>query len=431
MTGAPPTPPVSPASASRDGASQIPASPSSASSAQASAAAGASGRRFAPGPVAATVLGIALLAGGLYGWRSLRAGGDTGGATPPVAVTAMQVVPQDAPAALEAVGSLRAVRQVVLSPEVAGRVEAIRFRSGQSVAAGALLVQLYDGPEQADRRAAQAKARFAGVQLARSQTLAPDGAEPRERLEQRQAEREEARAAVQQIDARLRQRQVRAPFAGEIGLRRVDPGQYLNPGDTVATLTALDALYVEFALPQQELRHMRVGETVQVASDAWPGRRFVARVNAVEPRIGTDSRNVTVQATLANPDRALRPGMYVTAALQLPPQRGALLVPATALQTSAQGDSVLAVRGRNPKQGGKAQVVPVVAGRRIGDYVVIRQGLRPGDVVMTEGQVRVQPGAAVRVARLVPSASAARSHVAARGRRTGGAGNGTGNEGGR
>lgn len=354
-------------------------------------------------PIMLAIAGIVLIFGGLYAWRTVRSAAPVGSAPPPVAVAATIVTPTDVPAALEAVGSLRAVREVMLAPEVAGRVVAVQFTAGARVGAGAVLVQLYDAPERADRRAAQARADFAGAQLARSRELAPLGAESRDLLQQRQAERDQAVAAVQQLDARITQKQVRAPFAGEIGLRRINLGQYLNPGDAIATLTALDTLYVDFAVPQQDLARLRVGAVVRVAADAWAGRNFTARVSAIEPRIGEDTRNVMVQATLANPDRALRPGMYVTAALDLPPQQGALVVPTTAIQTSASGDSVTVVRGANAAQQGKAEMVAVTTGRRFGNKVVVTGGLKPGDVVVSEGQLRVQPGADVRVVRLTPA----------------------------
>lgn len=345
-----------------------------------------------------TIVLLFVLLGTLYLWRGWRASQAQAWQPQAVSVAAMVVQSRDIPAALEAVGSLRAVREVTLSPEIAGRVSAIHFEAGQPVGAGALLVQLFDGPERADHRAAQAKAAFAGIQVARSQELAPTGAEPRETLEQRRADRDQAAAAVQQIDARLVQKQVRAPFAGILGIRQVNLGQYLNPGDAVATLTALDSLFVDFALPQQELSRLKPGATVIVTSDAWPGRRFTAKVNAIEPKIGADTRNVSVQALLGNGDRALRPGMYVTAALELPVQQGALLVPATAIQTSAQGDSIIVIRGSNARVGGKAEIVPVQTGRRVGNDVVVTRGLRAGDVIVTEGQLRVQPGAEVKVA---------------------------------
>ncbi len=344
-----------------------------------------------------TLVVLAVLLGSLYLWRGWRAGQAPAWQPQAVPVAAKVISYREIPASLEAVGSLRAVREVMLAPEVGGRISAIYFEAGRQVGRGALLVQLFDGPERADRRAAQAKAAFAGIQVARSRELAPSGAEPRELLQQRVAERDQAAASVQQVDARIVQKQVRAPFAGEIGIRQINLGQYVNPGDAIATLTALDTLYVEFALPQQELSRLKPGSSVTVTSDAWPGRRFIARVNAVEPRIDPETRNVTVQAILRNPDRALRPGMYVSAALDLPPQANALVVPTTAIQTSAQGDSVIVVRGKDARKGGKAEIVPVQTGRRVGNEIVITSGLKPGDVVVTEGQLRVQPGAEVKV----------------------------------
>lgn len=349
---------------------------------------------------------IALVALGLvfallFGWRSWRNAAPAQPAIPPTPVIATVVEPTDLPAALEAVGSLRAVREVMLAPEVAGRVTAIRFEAGSRVGQGAALVQLYDAPERADRAAAAARAELARTQLARSRELAPTGAEPREVLQQRQAEYDQAMAAVRQIDARIAQKRISAPFSGDLGIRRVNPGQYLNPGDPVVSLTSLDQLYVDFTVPQQELSRIRMGGSVRVSADAWPGRAFTARVTTIEPRIGEESRNIMVQAVLANPDRALRPGMYVTAALDLPPEQGALVLPATAIQTSASGDSVTVVRGAKARQGGKAEAVSVTTGRRVGNNVVVTRGLKPGDVVVAEGQLRVQPGAEVRVARLI------------------------------
>lgn len=353
--------------------------------------------------IAISIAVLALVLGALFAWRVLRSGQPQAWPQQTMPVAATRVMQREVPASLEAVGTLTAVREVVLSSQVAGRVSNLFFDSGRSVSTGTLLVQLDDGPERADRRAAQARNAFASAQLGRTEQLVPAGAESRDLLQQRRAERDQASAAVSQIDARLRQMQIRAPFPGEVGLRRVNPGQYLNPGDPIATLTALDRLYVEFSVPQQELARLKAGSTVRVRSDAFPGREFAARVNAVEPKIDPETRNVTVQALLPNPGRNLRPGMYVTASFTLPPEAGALVVPATAIQTSAQGESLIVIRGPNAAKDGKAEIVPILTGRRFGSEVIVTKGLKPGDVVVTEGQLRVQSGAPVKVSRLVPA----------------------------
>lgn len=355
----------------------------------------------------AIVLGaVVLIFLALFGWRTWKNSAPPPPPPPPTGVVATVVNPTDVPASLTAVGSLRAVREVMLAPEVAGRISGIHFVPGQWVGAGATLVQLYDGPERADRSAAIAKANLARLQLARSRELVPAGAESREVLQQRQAEYQQAVAAIQQLDARLQQKRIVAPFAGQIGVRRVNLGQYLNPGDQVASLTDLGQLYVDFTVAQQELAKLTVGSEVVVTSDAWPGRTFAARVTTIEPRVAEDSRNIWIQGVVANPDRALRPGMYIQASLTLPPVPASLVVPSTAIMTSAQGDSVVVIRGKNAGREGNAEIVGVQTGSRFGNSVVISKGLKPGDVVVTEGQLRVQPGAPVKVARLIPATGA-------------------------
>ncbi|SEL79718.1 membrane fusion protein, multidrug efflux system [Sphingomonas palmae] len=353
----------------------------------------------ARGPLVIAVIALALVFGGVFLWRSIRSSASAVAyAPPPVEVSTATVRTETLPQAIEATGTLQAVREVTLAPEVPGRVTAIRFEAGQQVGQGAELLQLFDAPERADRAAAQARARFAQIQYQRSRELAPTGAEPRELLQQREAELAQARAAIQQLDARIAQKTVRAPFGGRIGIRRVNPGQYVNAGDPLATLTALDRLYVNFSVPQQELSRLRVGGSVAVRSDAAPGRDFTATINAVEPLVGGDTRNISVQATMPNPGAMLRPGLYVTVGVAQGARADAILVPSTAIQTSASGDSVYVVRG------GKAALLPVTVGSEIGDRTIVETGLKSGDVVVTTGQLRLQPGGAVKVVNERPAA---------------------------
>lgn len=351
--------------------------------------------------IVAVIVFLLIILGGIYLWRAARlSAASMSYPRPPVEVSALRVAAETLPLSLDATGSLQAVREVTLAPEVGGRVTAIRFAAGDVVPAGKPLVQLFDGPERADRAAAVARLGFARLQDARSRELAATGAEPRQLLQQRDAERAQAEAAVQQIDARLAQKSVRAPFAGRIGLRRVNPGQYLNPGDPIATLTALDRLYVNFGVPQQALSALHVGGAITVHSDAVPHRPFDARINAIEPIIGNDTRNVSVQAEMDNPGGVLRPGLYVTVGIAQPPRTHAILIPSTAIATSASGDSVFVVRA------GKATLVPVTLGGEVGDRTLVDHGLSPGDVVVTTGLIRLQPGAPVKVV----AAAAAAAH---------------------
>lgn len=344
-----------------------------------------------------TLVILGLILGGLYMWRTSVKGQQQAWPQQTIQVSALQVMPREAPVSINAVGELTAVQEVMLSAETAGRVTAIQFQSGMEVDQHSPLVQLFDAPEQAELKASQAQLDFAQAQYRRAENLAPMGAESKEHLNQKKAAYQQAQADVEQIEARLRQKQILAPFAGRIGLRRVDLGQYINPGDKVATLTNLSKLYVEFSVPQQALSNIQVKAPVQVHTDAFPDHNFTAQVNAIDPQIDRNTRNIRVQATLDNPDHQLQPGMYVSASLTLPHQTDAILLPITAVLTSAQGNSVVAIRGDHPLSEGKAEYVSIQLGRRIGNQIVIKQGLKSGDVIVTNGQNRIQPGASLKV----------------------------------
>lgn len=349
------------------------------------------------GAIAVSLIGLAVIFGGLYAWREARAGCTAPAERPPALVSTVLVQPRSVAGELQAVGSLQAVREVVLAPDTSGRVTALNFTAGQVVKEGSTLVQLYDAPEQADRSAAVARANFAQLGLRRSQELESSGAEPRELLEQREAEVAQTMAAVRQLDARIQQKSIRAPFSGQLGIRHINVGQYLNAGDAIATLTQLDPLYVNFTLPQQELSKLSLGARVLLMVDAAPGQVFEAKVSTIEPRIDAETRNVSVQATLSNTDGLLKSGMYVTAKLMLPATEDAIVLPLTAIQTSASGDSVVLVQEADAQGIGKAVAVPVVTGRRLGDDVLVTQGVKAGDFVVVAGQNRLQLGGKVKI----------------------------------
>jgi len=351
-------------------------------------------------PLILTSLTLLAVFASLYLWRQARlASAAVASPRPPIEVSAQTVRPEILPQWLDATGAIEAIQAVTLAPELAGRVTAIHFEAGAQVEAGETLVALYDAPERAARADADSKARFARLQYDRARRLAPSDTISRQLLEQREAELEQADAALQRVDATLAQKTVKAPFAGLIGIRRINLGQYVNAGEALATLTALDPLYVNFTLPQQDLAKLQIGGDVLVRADAYPNETFPARINAIEPIVQAETRNIRVQATLANPGQRLRPGLYVAVAVAQPARENALLAPATAIQTGASGDAVFVVRN------GRVELTRVIVGPRRGDSVVIESGLGAGDLIVTEGQIRLQPGAPIRVAGSEPAAT--------------------------
>lgn len=341
---------------------------------------------------------IALISTGLWYWKAVKnsnAGGWAGGG--PIDVVATTIKVSSAPVTIQALGEVRAVQQVTLASQVAGRVSKIHFESGQRVEAGTLLVQLDNAPERADLAAAIATTKFATAQLKRAKELVKTQAMSTETLQQRQAEFDKAAAQVEQIKARMSQLRIIAPFSGEIGLRQIDLGEYINPGDKAATLTALDSVYVNFDVPQQELARISVGQSVSIFSEIASDTRIDANITAIERQVNRNTRNVTIQAKVQNTQQLLYPGMYVTVNVNLPDEPDALILPNTAVMTSSNGNTVAIVRDISAEGVGSGDIVPVQVSRRIGEKVIIDKGLQPGDVVVTEGQLRVRPGAQLRV----------------------------------
>ncbi|HHX34827.1 MAG TPA: efflux RND transporter periplasmic adaptor subunit [Gammaproteobacteria bacterium] len=347
--------------------------------------------------VVIVIVVLALIVSGLWYWRVNKPsqGGWAGGGA--IDVRAITLKAESAPVSLQALGELRAVRQVMLSAEVAGRVAAISFEPGQQIKAGTVLVTLDDSVEQADLAAAQAQATFTHQQHARVQKLASVGATSQEVLQQRLTERDQAAAQVKQLQARIANKRIRAPFDGQLGLRHIDLGQYLTPGEPAVTLTDLDQLYVNFDVPQEELPRIKIGQTVQVSIDSKSSDTVQATISAIEPQVRRDTRSASIQAQVDNKDGNLQPGMFATVVVNLPAESDALIVPVSAVMTSASGDSAAVVRELSAENIGKAEIIPIVVGRRIGDKVVIAQGLQVGDVLITEGQLRVRPGVELRV----------------------------------
>jgi len=299
------------------------------------------------------------------------------------------------------IGSVTAVHQVTINPEVGGRVTKIFFEPGAMVKAGDPLVQLNDGPERGDLASYQAQARWAETTLQRSSQLAQHQYEARETVDQKQSQLDQARAMIIKTEALIAQKLIRAPFSGQLGTRQIEVGQYLNPGAPIVTLTDLSMLYVNFTLPARMRSEITAGQRVNVTADAFPSRTFIAEVTTIEPQVSADTRTMTVQATMQNPDNVLLPGMFVNAAVVLPPRPDVMVLPETAVDYTLYGDSVYVIREDGKDANGrpilKAMRTPVRTGERVDGKVVILQGLQPGERVVAAGQIKVQNGAQVTI----------------------------------
>lgn len=320
---------------------------------------------------------------------------------PPTPVAAAVATVQDLPKYLTGIGTLVAVHQVMVAPEVGGRVTQIFFQSGSNVQAGDPLVQLNDKPDQGDLANFRAQAKVAELNLARSKELVTRQFTPQQTVDQNQAILDQAQANIAKTQAVIAQKLIRAPFGGQLGIRLIEVGQFLNPAGQIVTLTDLDTLYVNFTLPEQTRSQLSIGQLVQLRVDAFPGRVFEARLTTVEPQVTADTRTIKLQATLDNPEHALLPGMFANAAVVLPPATGVVTVPETAVDYSLYGDSVFLI-GNDKDEAGKPVLTVtrtfVKTGDRFDNRVAILSGLKAGDRVAASGQLKLNTGTAVTIA---------------------------------
>ena len=329
---------------------------------------------------------------------------------PPEAVTTTMARQEYWPAELSAVGSVVAVQGVTVSADMPGIVEKISFTSGARVRKGDLLVQLDTSQERAQLAAAESQRRLSGVNLERMRGLRQKGVVSQAEFDKIQAESQQASAGTSEINATIERKRIRAPFSGVLGIRQVNLGQYLNAGDPVVSLQTLDPIYVNFAVPQQELGRLQVGAAVRVTAEGMEGM-VTGRITAFDSEVDAETRNVQVQATFPNPQGMLRPGMFVEAKILLGSGQSAVSLPASAINYAPYGDSVYIVETMKgpdgkPYRGVRQQIVKLGGTR--GDQVAVVSGIKPGEEVVTSGVFKLRPGAAVQVNNEIqPSNSAA------------------------
>lgn len=319
---------------------------------------------------------------------------------PPTSVSIAEAKSEVIPNLLTAVGDLAAVHQVNVTSDVSGRITDIMFTAGTNVKAGSPLVQLFDGPDQGDLASFKAQATVAQLSLDRAKQLAARQFGPQATVDSAQAAYDQANAGIAKTQAIISQKLVRAPFDGELGVRHVEVGQFLTAGTQIVTLTDLSQLYANFTVTEKDSAALKVGQTVRVAVDAYPGRTFEGKINAIEPQIATDTRNIRVQATLDNPDHILKPGMFATTTVVLPDKPAVVTVPETAVDYTLYGDSVFLITEKKADDGNTSLTAVrtfVRAGNRLDGRAEILSGLKPGDRVVAVGQLKLQSGAAVAI----------------------------------
>src|ERR1700754_2391980 len=347
---------------------------------------------------------LALLVGGLVGFNAFRTKMITqffaNNKPPPAAVTVAQAKSEVIPNLLTAVGDLAAVHQVNVTSDVSGRITEILFTAGTEVKAGSPLIQLFDAPEQADLASFKAQATVAQLSLDRAKQRASRQFGPQATVDSTQAAFDQANAGIARTQAIISQKLVRAPFDGELGVRRVEVGQFLTAGTQIVTLTDLSAVYANFTATEKESATLKVGQTVRVVVDAYPSRIFEGKITTIEPQINSDTRNIRVQATIKNPDHVLKPGMFATTTVVLPDKPPVITIPETAVDYTLYGDSVYLLTEKKEADGKTSLTVVrtfVRTGDRTDGRVVITNGLKPGDRVVAVGQLKLQSGAAVAI----------------------------------
>jgi membrane fusion protein (multidrug efflux system) len=346
--------------------------------------------------VIAVVL-LGLIGGGIVWFKFFRddmiAQFMGGMVPPPVPVTAETVEPVTWQPGIDAIGTALSVRGVDLAIESSGLVQTITFAANDTIAEGQQLVQIDDDSEVAAVEAARAALSVAIAEANRAKTLSDRGVGAQNTVDTAEAQVESARAQVAQLQTALDRKKLIAPFAGVIGIARVEVGQYVQPGTIYATLQDLSQMRVDFSVPEQQIGVLALGGPLTVATEVGDFSA-TGRIIAIEPRVDSNSRMVTVRAEVENPSGVLYPGQFLRVRIALPEEQGVIAVPQTAVSSTLYGDSIYVVRKGEGEDLSVEQVF-VKIGRRSGGRIEVIEGLAAGDQIVTSGQNRLNPGAKV------------------------------------
>ncbi len=347
--------------------------------------------------LAVVLVFLALVFGGVFGWKFLQmqkqAAANVG--PPPAVVSTRRVSSERWQPALEAIGSITPMRGVVVSAEVPGIIRRIYFDSGQHVDEGELLVELDVEVDRAELDALQADRRLAEITRNRVAQIVADNLGPRSELDEAQAHLDRTEAEIAAKQAMIRKKSIRTPFAGELGIRIINPGQYLAPGDEIVQLVGLDPIYAEYSLPERHLSELHVGQQVTVRVQAYPEAVFEGSIYAISPSIQTASRSVRIRALMQNPDGRLRPGMFAEVDTLLEERDRVLTLPERAVTYNPYGESVFVV---NEADGAKTvALTQIKTGQVRNGRVEIVSGLDEGTEVVSDGHNKLRNGQAIAV----------------------------------
>ncbi|MFH0752972.1 MAG: efflux RND transporter periplasmic adaptor subunit [Candidatus Omnitrophota bacterium] len=318
---------------------------------------------------------------------------------PPVVVSTVKAGTQLWQPSIKAAGSLRAVQGVDVSSEIAGMVEGVYFKSGDEVKEGQVLVDLNAETDTAQLHALQAATELAQTVYSRDKKQLEIQAVSQAIVDADAAELKSRKAQEAQQAALVAKKKIKAAFSGKLGISAVNPGQYLNPGEKIVTLQSLDMIYADFYLPQQELSRLAVGQEVDVTTDAFPGHIFTGKISAINTKVEQDTRNVQVEATLANPKHELLPGMFATVEVEAGKAKSYLTLPQTAVSFNPYGETVYIIDDSTKDEKGaailKAKQTFITVGETRGDQLSIIKGINEGATVVSSGQHKLKNGSVV------------------------------------
>lgn len=350
------------------------------------------------------LFGVLLLLGGIGAVKGVQIGEMIAQSEsfipPPQTVTVATATLNSWEKTLSAVGSLEAVQGMSISAELAGKVDQLSFQSGAWVKAGELILQQDISEERAALRAADSRARLALKNLQRSRALKDEDVVTESVLDDRVADHEQAVAEVERINAIIAKKTIRAPFDGRLGIRLVDRGEVLETGQPIVSLQSMDPIYINFRLPQQKIDELETGLNVHAYMSASDDYSISGRITALNANVDPDTRNIQVQATLANPDERLRPGMFIRVDVLMPEREPVLTIPATAVLHAPYSDSVFVVDASDSESDQSPHTLRqqfVQLGEKKGDFIAVIDGLEPGEIVVSTGVFRLRNGMSVAI----------------------------------